>query len=549
MGDKIDCLVVIATQNVLRSNMDMKALRIKAREKNLYFVICLKPDAKNFIKALRPMLTSKSDESSKVKSASQKSVVDLFREAVQNGVSDLHLEVSGDKTFIRTRQNGDIGYFNSQVLGGYQHPASVGYTIARTIYNSLATVSGLSFNERDTQDALVEIKDEGINLRVRVATAPTEPAGFDMVMRLLVIQDSTKPLTLSKLGYQKRQSDDIEEAVAQGVGVTIIAGTTGSGKSTTLQNVLMTEINNRNGNLKVITVEDPPEYFIPGASQIPVIRDKDGSAVQAFKKAIKASMRMDPDVIMIGEVRDTDSAELLIEAVQTGHKVLSTIHASSALSIISRLENLGIQRDVLGDTEFISGLIYQKLFPVLCQKCCVPLFNGEKTSIPSKKPLERVLIENNFAKEDTIRKAKERHPDLNLVRALQDSGILNALQAEQALSLYAKENNEEENEKFLKRITSISGDIKQHNISFRGAGCPHCKKGIAGRTVVSEVIRPDMNLRELIAGGQYTEIYKYWRKNLGGKTAKEDAYDKMLNGTISPVDIEETFGFINPNNI
>lgn len=542
IGENIPCVIMIATKKEMGS-VNWNQFRLKAKEKREYFVVCIKDDATSFIESLKTTLYSNNTHSNKELSSSQKLVTNLFKDAVEAGVSDLHIEVGGDITQLRARINGEINLFDSKTLGSNSTSEEQGYIFARTIYNSMATVSGLSFNEKETQDALVVIKHEDLNLRVRVATAPTEPEGFDMVMRLLVIQDSTKPLTLEQLGYQKKQRDMIEEAVAQGTGATIIAGTTGSGKSTTLQNVLMVEINNRNGNLKVITVEDPPEYFIPGASQIPVIKDKDGSAATASKKAIKASMRMDPDVIMIGEVRDEVSAKLLIEAVQTGHKVLSTIHASSALSIVSRLENLGIERDVLGDTEFISGLLYQKLFPVICPHCSIPLKDG---FIPSKKPIEKVLIEKSFTNEETIKKTKLNYPKVPLVRALQDSLVLNVKQAEEVLKHFENENNEEENEKLLKRITSIAGNINEHNIHFKGDGCEHCKKGVIGRTVVSEVVRPDMNLRELISAGKYTEIFKYWRKNLGGKTAEEDAYQKMLAGKLSPIDIEETFGFIKP---
>lgn len=548
VGEKRACVIFICTAKY-RTKVEINELRKVARKKGQEFVYCPKNDASTFISTLRKEFKKKENKKDEVLSDMQMTAINLFQETVDNGASDLHIEVRKGKTVIRTRVNGDITPFYSETFNGSATiPEDDGMDLCRSIFNSLSAVDGTPFNRRKTQDTLVVVNSprEGEPpIRVRVATAPSEPAGFDMVMRLLVVKESSKPLSLEMLGYQKKQRDMIEEAIAQGVGVTIIAGTTGSGKSTTLQNVLKNEILNKNEKIKVITVEDPPEYFIPGSTQIPVSRDADGDAKKSFKNALKASMRMDPDVIMIGEVRDEQSAELLIEAVQTGHKVMSTIHASSALSIIGRLETLGIDKDVLGENEFISGLIYQKLFPVLCQHCAISLKDGE---IPSKRPIEKILIENNLASEESIKKAKKNHPSASLIRALQDEGFIDLEQAEYALSIFKKENNEEDNEKFLKRISSVAGRIEDHTINFRGEGCEHCKNGIAGRTVVSEVVRPDMKLRELISSGKTTEVYKYWRKILGGKPANEDAYDKMLKGLISPVDIEDTFGYIKPKN-
>lgn len=116
------------------------------------------------------------------------------------------------------------------------------------------------------------------------------------------------------------------------------------------------------------------------------MQDKDGSALKGFQSAMRAAMRSDPDVLMIGEIRDSESANLTVQAVQSGHQVLSTVHASSALGVINRLENLGVGRDILGSPDFLAGLIYQKLLPKLCQHCSIPLVNGR---VPNKYSLEK----------------------------------------------------------------------------------------------------------------------------------------------------------------
>lgn len=543
MGNEIPCIILILT-NSKKSRINISEMTRIAKEQNKYFVADVKINASQFIQEFRRDLESRNEgKDLKEETGNRKRIVELFEDVLIAGASDLHIEVS-EKTIIRCRINGEIKEFKEH-RGGAILNKETGFEFARTIYNSYGAVSGKSFNPKITQDASGLIENvNGTDLRIRIATAPTAPDGFDMVMRILIVQDSAKPLTLEQLGYEKKQIAMIVEAIAQGAGVTIIAGTTGSGKSTTLQNIIMGEINNRNGTLKVITVEDPPEYYIPGASQIPVVRDANGDARSAFKNAIKASLRMDPDVIMIGEVRDEQSAELLIEAVQTGHKVLSTIHAGSAIAVLFRLQKLGIDRDTLSDKDFISGLIYQKLFPVLCPHCSLALSDGH---IPIKNPIEKVLVQNHFVSEDLLLKVKNKHGKLNIVRALQDEGYLTLLEAEKALEIFKSVNSEAENEKLLKRISVMAGNLSDYNIRFQGEGCEFCKKGIKGRTVVSEIVRPDMKFRELVSEGKTGAIHKYWRKNLGGKTAIEDAYEKMLAGKLSPIDVEETFGFIMPN--
>ncbi len=543
---KKNCIIAIFNNSKFQK-MNIQKIKTQALEEGKTFVYCRK-DSGLFIVEVKKSLKMNKGQAVVESKGNRKRVVDLFKAAYAAGASDLHIEVGSEITRLRIRVNGIIREFVENKEGAIIGKDS-GMTIARTIYNSFSVVSGMSLNEKITQDASGSIPNiNGEALKIRIATAPTDPKGVTMVIRLLAGIEPGVVLTLDQLGYAEKQKQMIKEALAQGTGVTIIAGTTGSGKSTTLQNVLQAEINNRNGNIKVITVEDPPEYLIVGADQIPISRDKDGDAKKLFKNAIKASLRMDPDIIMIGEVRDEQSAELLVEAVQTGHKVLSTLHAGSALSIIGRLSNLGISNDVLADNEFISGLIYQKLFPVLCTHCSLSLKDGY---IPVKKDMETIVIEELHMEDRKIRAIIKTAKEIgvNVVRHLQDCGHININEAQKINRRYEAENNKDDNEEFLKRISSVAGNIDEHNIRFQGSGCKYCKSGIKGRTVVSEVVRPDMGMRELISKGNSIEIYKYWRKNMGGKLAVEDAYNKMMQGLLSPVDIEDTFGFISPKDV
>lgn len=475
-----------------------------------------------------------------------KQVNDLFNKAVVAKASDIHLEVRKGFTRIRARVNGRITDFYSTYFA-----ESTGFELGRVIYQVMSAVSNATFNPRIQQDALVVgifgNDKRKYKLRVRVATNPVEPAGFDMTMRLLIIQDSKKPLSFEELGYNKKLTLSIREAMAQPVGLTIIAGTTGSGKSTTLQNALLNKINERNGEIKVITVEDPPEYFIPGASQVPVIRDEKGNAEVGFSKAIKAAMRSDPDVIMVGEIRDNQSAQLTVQAVQSGHQVLSTIHAQSALGILNRLENLAVGRDILGSPDFIAGLIYQKLLPVLCPHCSIPLNDG---NIPNVYSLEKIIEDQKILTNAEIHSyVHENKQKINLVRFLQDKKVIKSHQAEEVLEEYYRKNSEEDKEHFLKRLNEYYGNINKLDIRFQGQGCSHCNDGIKNRTVVAEVVRPDIYMLELIIQKRDSELMTYWRKNLSGRFAAEDAYDKIKTGTVSPIDVEHELGLIGSRTI
>lgn len=474
-----------------------------------------------------------------------KEVNDLFIKAVKQGVSDIHLEVRKGFTRIRARTNGRITNFYQTSFA-----ESTGYEWGRVIYQVMSAVSNATFNSKTQQDALVVgifgDNERKVKLRVRVATNPSEPSGFDMTMRLLIIQDSKKPLTLEQLGYNKKLTMGIQQSIAQPVGLTIIAGTTGSGKSTTLQNILLAKINERNGEIKVITVEDPPEYYIPGATQVPVIRDEKGNAQEGFSKAIKAAMRSDPDVIMVGEIRDEQSAKLTVQAVQSGHQVYSTIHAQSALGILNRIENLGVTRDILGSPEFIAGLIYQKLLPILCPHCSTKLVDD---NIPNAYSIEKIIVDNGILQEGDLVKYQEKRifekkTNINLVRYLQDMKVLNSSKAEFIFEEYRNKNPEEKKEQFLKRLNEYYGDISELNIRFQGQGCKHCKGGISGRTVVAELVRPDFHMLELITEKRDAELLTYWKKTMGGKFAAEDAYDKIKMGIVSPIDVEHELGHI-----
>lgn len=415
----------------------------------------------------------------------QRSFEDLVAQALKMNASDIHIEVRKSSARLRFRINGELRDMED-LAARYAWSTKTAKEMATVVYTVIADADSkdVTFNPSKPQDA--KINFENLKAQARLATMPAYPEGFDMVLRLLRLAQDEKPVPLQDLGYSSTQIGMISLGMSKPTGAVIFAGTTGSGKSTSMKVLLMEKIGKARDTIKVITVEDPPEYFIPGATQSPVVRSKKAEGEKnPFAASIRAAMRSDPDIIMVGEVRDEVSAKLLRDAVQSGHQVFTTVHAESAMQIVSRLNSMGLDRDVLGDTGFLSALIWQSLLPVLCPDCSVPL--SEK-----------------LAKGE--------------LKDKQDNALLRRL--------------------------SVVCDVSKDDIRFRGCGCSKCAgSGINGRTVAAEVIVPDHVIQRHIREGNNSEAWMHWRKK-GGMTALEHGILKMRKGLIDPYELEEYLGFM-----
>jgi type II secretory ATPase GspE/PulE/Tfp pilus assembly ATPase PilB-like protein len=415
---------------------------------------------------------------------------ELIKAAVSHGTSDVHIEVRRNNAKIRFRKNGNLEDYK-------EIPVSYANEFGGVIYRVIAEEKDVTFQPGQPQDAVIDRQlTDQLRMRIRLATMPAYPNGFDMVMRLLPMGVTNNRKELSELGYKPVQLNDIKLAMAKPVGVSIVAGTTGSGKSTTLVTMLGKVIEDKAGTVKVITVEDPPEFELKGATQVPVVRSKKvtGRDQNPFSAAIRAAMRSDPDILLIGEVRDNDSAELLTHAVQSGHQVYTTVHAPSAIGIVSRLRSLGAKNEILGSQDFISGLIYQTLVQTLCKSCS-----------------------KNSSDADEMYKTRGKASYTEFLEVMQ-------------------------------RINYSTSDHDALNIRFKGEGCNQCTKGATGRTVVAEVIVPDHEMVTMFADGRDTEAWHHWRKN-GGVTALETGISIMLDGVCDPFDLEHKLGPLTANMI
>ena len=301
----------------------------------------------------------------------QDNVVAIIKEAVQANASDVHIVVS-DHTTVRMRIDGDL-------FDRHQYGRDDGDFLMSTIYQSMCDVSSdPTFIRTKSQDARLRadfVKSLGIK-GARVATRPTD-SGILMVLRLLY--ERKHKADLLTLGYLPEHIEMFRAMQARTNGINILSGPTGSGKSTTLETVLTQLIQESGGKINVITLEDPPEYEIVGARQTPVLYDKsagDDAINEAWAKGIANCMRLDPDTLMIGEMRDLSSAVAAFRAAMTGHNVYTTLHANNAVHNLVRLRDIGVDIGLLTDPMTVTGLVNQSLAAKPCPHCKVPYSTG-----------------------------------------------------------------------------------------------------------------------------------------------------------------------------
>jgi len=291
-------------------------------------------------------------------STQQKRLRILVQEAVDADVSDIHIEVRSDVARIRFRKFGEL-YLHAEWF------PRLGRELASVAFNKETDHATAHFNPLVPQDASMPLRIHGEDIRLRLASLPAH-GGFDVVMRILGVGSSSKPVTLRELGYTPEQEYIIRRAVQMPHGAVLLSGPTGSGKTTTLASCMQMV----KGTRKVYTIEDPVEKVVSTVTQVPVNADKDDRSFATFGRA---ALRMDPDYIVLGEMRDEDTANVMIRAAITGHLVFSTVHTNSAPGIITRLVDMGLSPTMLSDANVLVALIFQRLVPTLCPHCAVPI--------------------------------------------------------------------------------------------------------------------------------------------------------------------------------
>lgn len=271
----------------------------------------------------------------------------LLTEAIKENASDIHIETFENTLSIRFRVDG--------VLREVLSPQRV---LAPLVISRVKVMARLDIAEkRLPQDGRISLKIAGRQVDVRVSTLPTS-YGERIVLRILD-KDNAK-LNLSDLGMNEQTLSLFRGLINQPHGIILVTGPTGSGKTTTLY-AGITELNNETRN--ILTVEDPVEYDLQGIGQTQV----NTKVNMSFAKGLRAILRQDPDIVMIGEIRDLETAEIAIQASLTGHLVLSTLHTNTAVGAITRLHDMGVEPFLLSSS--LLGILAQRLVRVLCLHC------------------------------------------------------------------------------------------------------------------------------------------------------------------------------------
>lgn len=276
-----------------------------------------------------------------------RSVNQMIARAVELGASDIHVEPLGSRLRVRYRIDG--------VLQDMPAPPRAA---AASIISRIKVIAGLDIAERRLpQDGRIRLAVQGTLIDMRVSTAPTAH-GESVVLRIL--DRSRLRLDFASLGFDDHILPQYQDLLSTPYGVLLVTGPTGSGKTTTLYASLM-ELNS--SDRKILTIEDPVEYMIDGINQSQVQPD----IGYTFARALRSYLRQDPDVIMVGEIRDHETAETAIQAALTGHLILSTLHTNDAASAITRLLDMDVDDFLITST--VLGVVAQRLVRTLCLNC------------------------------------------------------------------------------------------------------------------------------------------------------------------------------------
>ena len=292
-----------------------------------------------------------------------KPVVDIVNEmiidAINKKASDIHFDPTEDYLNVRIRVDGELLEY-----------AKVPAFVKKNLLTRIKIISGMNITEsRLPQDGAIKNLSDQIDLGLRVSSLPIVD-GEKIVIRILNYTMSSSGL--EKLGLSEKNLEKINKLIKMPNGIILVAGATGSGKSTTVYSILQI-LNTVSKN--IITVEDPVEMKIEGINQVQVMSD----IGLTFGATLRSILRQDPDIIMIGEIRDDETARIAVRASITGHLVLSTIHTNNSLNTIERLLDMEVERYLLGSA--LTGIISQRLVKRLCPKCRTsrPTTNYEKT--------------------------------------------------------------------------------------------------------------------------------------------------------------------------
>lgn len=403
----------------------------------------------------------------------------IIEYGVKSGASDIHIEPREDFVVVRYRIDGLLREANKlprKMLG--------------SLVSRIKILSNLKIDEhRAPQDGRFKVEVSGLVYALRVSTLPILD-GEKVVMRIL--NESQKPADFTELGFWGTALKDLQQAIVQPHGMVLVTGPTGSGKSTTLFSVL-SSLNTPNVNIS--TVEDPIEYHVVGANQTQV----NPVAGMTFASGLRALLRQDPNIIMVGEVRDGETADLAVQAALTGHLVFSTLHTNNAATCLPRLLDMGVEPFLIAST--VRVVVAQRLVRRLCVDC-------RESFTPDATFLKQ--LENTFhiSKNGGIKRLHE----------FEESAIHDGIGT-------SPEKKAETNSP-SSTATNITRLFKAHD-----GGCDRCNHtGYKGRIGIYEVLNNSPDIQKMIVANGTSELIEQAAIAAGMLSMQLDGFVKALRG-------------------
>jgi type IV pilus assembly protein PilB len=403
----------------------------------------------------------------------------IIEYGVKSGASDIHIEPREDFVVVRYRIDGLLREANKlprKMLG--------------SIVSRIKILSNLKIDEhRAPQDGRFKVEISGLMYALRVSTLPILD-GEKVVMRIL--NESTKPADFTELGFWGDALHILKQAIIQPHGMVLVTGPTGSGKSTTLFSVL-SSLNTPNVNIS--TVEDPVEYHVVGANQVQV----NPLAGMTFVNGLRALLRQDPNIIMVGEVRDGETADLAVQAALTGHLVFSTLHTNNAATCLPRLLDMGLEPFLIAST--VRVVVAQRLVRRLCIDCR-EVFTPDALYIKH--------LEDTF---HIIKNGGSKHLHELETTALADG-------------IGAANDKKSETGTLSTSTTAVTRLWKAHD-----GGCDRCNhNGYKGRIGIYEVLENNSAIQKMIVGANTSEVIEQAAIDGGMLTMQLDGLVKALRG-------------------
>lgn len=449
------------------------------------------PSVIHQVYALSDGKKQKAGSSTEDKSQQRRKFDQLIRDGVASNASDIMIHRHMSKVAVRFHTDGEWGTHHTIPYDGSEE-------FMRAIYDTIAgDEKETAFDMRLSQDAATTVHmalgagQPAMMVRVRIHTQP-EQGGFCMYLRILPVNDQeVKSKPFEAFGYRPDQASALMRAVRSAQGAILFVGETGSGKTTSLHNCMLVIGEMYEGRKNIVTVEDPPEIYIPGAHQTFADSSKGDDG---WEQGMRSGMRSVPNFFMVGEIRDKGPARLLVDATLSGHRTLASLHSGGAFQTVDRLAEMEIRPSTLANPKFLSCLVYQALLPVLCGECKRPYTSSSNFNDQFEAELRERLVKAATA---------------------------------------------------TNKNSSLQGLYVRSGVTRDGKPCPACRgRGTVGRTVAAEVVS---------LGQVNSEYYDYFRDNRvaeahslwvarGGFTALHHALEKVFAGTVDPHEVEGKLG-------